>query len=312
METVQSGRSQTGGMENPVGLPMPAALIDNPRGSGDDQANWEAWLGRLPGVVSDAAGHWNLRIGAPFQPGGHTAWVAPARTAEENPVVVKVTWPHFEAEHEADGLRLWGGRGAVRLLDTLIHSGNRVLLLEACIPGIPLKSRPEAEQDVVIAGLLRRLWVTPPVGHPLRPLESMCEAWADAFEARQSLRPPDPVDSGLLRQGIELLRRLPADAETNAVLCTDLHAGNVLSSTREPWLMIDPKPYVGDPAYDPIQHLLNCRERLHADPRGLAERLADLCGVESDSVVRWLFARCVQESHQWPDLLDVARTVDPG
>ena len=76
--------------------------------------------------------------------------------------------------------------------------------------------------------------------------------------------------------------------------------------------MIDPKPYVGDPAYDPIQHLLNCRERLHADPRGLAERLADLCGVESDRVVRWLFARCVQESHQWPDLLDVARTVDPG
>jgi streptomycin 6-kinase len=299
-------------MEDPGGLPMPSGLTSDPECRGKDRADWEAWLGRLPGVVSDAAAHWHLRIGAPFQPGGHTAWVAPARTAAEHPVVVKVTWPHFEAENEADGLRLWGGQGAVKLLDTITHSGTRVLLLEACTPGTPLTAHPEAEQDVVIAGLLRRLWVSPPVGHPLRPLETMCRAWADEFEERETRRRPEPADSGLLRHGMELLRLLPTDTETDAVLCTDLHAGNVLSSTRERWLMIDPKPHIGDPAYDLIQHLLNCRERLHANPRGLAERVAGLCGVESDRVGRWLFARCVQESHQWPDLLDVARAVDPG
>ena len=90
------------------------------------------------------------------------------------------------------------------------------------------------------------------------------------------------------------------DTDANVVLCTDLHAENVLSSTREPWLMIDPKPYVGDPAYDLIQHLLNCRERLHANPQGLVERIAGLSGVESDRVVRWLFARCVQEYTSGP------------
>jgi streptomycin 6-kinase len=299
-------------MDDAGGLPMPAALLRSPGESVDTRANWEAWLERLPEVVSDAGAHWNLRIGAPFQPGGRTSWVAPARTAAQNQVVMKVTWPHFEAEHEADGLRLWDGRGAVKILDTIALSGSTVLLLEACTPGAPLKTYPEAEQDVVIAGLLRRLWITPPVGHPLRPLETMCEAWADEFEERQSRRPAASADSGLVRQGIELLRLLPAEAETDVVLCTDLHAGNVLSSTREPWLMIDPKPYVGDPAYDLIQHFLNCRERLHANPRALAERVADLCGVESDRVGRWLFARCVQESHQWPDLLDVARKVDPA
>ena len=30
---------------------------------------------------------------------------------------------------------------------------------------------------------------------------------------------------------------------------------------------IDPKPYVGDPAYDPLQHMLDCDERLRSDPR---------------------------------------------
>lgn len=91
------------------------------------------------------------------------------------------------------------------------------------------------------------------------------------------------------------------------MLATDLHAGNVLSAQREPWLVIDPKPYVGDPAYDVTQHLLNCPERLQDDPVGLCVRLAGLCGMGVDRVTRWLFARCVIESEHQPHLLDVAR-----
>ena len=41
------------------------------------------------------------------------------------------------------------------------------------------------------------------------------------------------------------------------LLHTDLHAGNVLAAKREPWLAIDPKPYVGDPVYDVTQHIFN-------------------------------------------------------
>ena len=55
----------------------------------------------------------------------------------------------------------------------------------------------------------------------------------------------------------------PADM---SALCTDLHAGNVLRADRQPWLMIDPKPHVGDPTYDALQHMLNCPARLHAEP----------------------------------------------
>ena len=31
-------------------------------------------------------------------------------------------------------------------------------------------------------------------------------------------------------------------------------------------MVIDPKPYVGDPAYDLLQHMLTCKGRLAADP----------------------------------------------
>jgi Aminoglycoside/hydroxyurea antibiotic resistance kinase len=104
-----------------------------------------------------------------------------------------------------------------------------------------------------------------------------------------------------------LFRSLPPDADRAVLLVTDLHAGNVLAARPEPWLVIDPKPYVGDPAYDPTQHLLNCAERLHADPAGLAARMAHLLEVDPVRLRRWLFARCVLESPGDPALADVAR-----
>ena len=103
-------------------------------------------------------------------------------------------------------------------------------------------------------------------------------------------------DPGLVRAGIEILRELPKTADRSVLLATDLHAGNVLASRREPWLVIDPKPFVGDPAFDPVQHMLNCDERLATDPAGLAQRMAELLELEADRVRLWLFARCAQES----------------
>ena len=70
----------------------------------------------------------------------------------------------------------------------------------------------------------------------------------------------------------------------------------MLSAEREPWLVIDPKPFVGDPAYDTAQHMLNCDERLAGDPVGLARRMAALLDLDPERVTRWLFARCAQEA----------------
>jgi len=86
----------------------------------------------------------------------------------------------------------------------------------------------------------------------------------------------------------------------------------VLAAEREPWLAIDPKPYVGDPTYDPLQHMLNCEQRLRTDPRGLATRMAGLLDLDRDRLLNWLFARCVQFSPSWPFLAEVARAIAPN
>src|SRR5205823_11538588 len=91
-------------------FPLPRNLVVAAR-----QEGREAWLATVPTVVGDLAERWSLTVGAPFQPGGQTAWVAPARDADGDELVLKVGWRHPEALHEAEGLRAWAGRGAVRL-----------------------------------------------------------------------------------------------------------------------------------------------------------------------------------------------------
>jgi len=291
-------------MANVAEFVVPEYLAESVRA--DTCAVSREWIGRLPDTVAELAQRWSLRLGAPYEPGGCCSWVAPVQGADGQRLVLKVAWRHDEAESEADGLRTWNGCGAVLLLDAHAEADTSALLLERCEPGTTLGSSvPEPEQDVVIAGLLQRLWSVQSTARPFRSLQVMCDAWATAFEQR--LRTVSaPLDPGLTSAGIELLRSLPATARTTTLLATDLHAGNALASRREPWLVIDPKPYLGDPAYDCVQHMLDCDIRLAEDPAGLAERMASLLDLDNERVTQWLLARCVQESIDQPRLAAVA------
>jgi streptomycin 6-kinase len=271
----------------------------------------ERWLEGLAAEVREGASRWSLTLGDPFEPGGVTAWVAPAHSPEFGDVVVKVGWQHMEGRDEAAALRAWGGVGAIRLFaDERLSETTVALLLERCEPGTNLTGRPEDEQDVVLAGLLRRLWRAPEDGAGFRPLQSLCDYWADSFE-RKVADGRVQVERELARQGADLFRALPASATDIRLLCTDLHAQNVLAARREPWLVIDPKPFVGDPTYDALQHLINCEERLTADPEGLAARMAGLLGLDAERLVQWLFAFCVVQAADFPWALGVARRIRP-
>jgi len=75
----------------------------------------QAWLATLPEVIRQARERWSLTIGAPLQPGGQTAWVAPARDGTGADLVLKIAWPHPllpmapAAVLRADGVRTNSG-----------------------------------------------------------------------------------------------------------------------------------------------------------------------------------------------------------
>jgi streptomycin 6-kinase len=255
-----------------------------------------AWLEQLPKVIQEVATQWSLSLGSPWGEEASCAWVAPAVRKDGVHVVLKLGMPHMEAADEIAGLRFWNGDPTVQLLDA--DSTFDAMLLERCEPGTSLRDRPEAEQDVVVAGLLHRLWRMPPGPHPFRPLSLMIASWMnETLAARPHWRDPNMV-----RAGLRLFEDLAQPSSGDVLLATDLHAGNVLRAQREPWLAIDPKPFIGDRAYDATQHLFNCKARMSEAPRATIRRFAKLLDVDEERVRLWLFARLAAEPREsWTD-----------
>ena len=253
----------------------------------------------LPVLLKEIEARWSLRLGEPFDHGVSCSWVAPATRANGESAVLKLAMPHMEGQDEISGLGFWNGNSTVKLLEADLESG--VMLLERCLPGTTLHSEPETRQDEVVANLLKRIWSltrNPSDLVGFRPLSLMIEFWCGETIAQRHLWP----DTELVDEGLRVFKELARPAPTDVLLATDLHAGNVLRSQREPWLVIDPKPFVGDRAYDPVQHLMNCETRLHRDPIELVRRIADLTEVDAERLRLWTFARAAADTRDdWKD-----------
>ena len=207
------------------------------------------WLAALPNLVRSLEEEWEVSTGQPYLR-GTAAWTAPAVTVDGQPAVLKVCWPHREARHEAEGLRLWDGVGAVRVLRS--DTSRWAMLLEPCDPGIAVDECGRTVGDALerAGDVLRRLWSVPvPADAPFERMGDVTRGWAAAVRERMARHQPR-FDAGVVELGAGLLETLP-DGGRTVVIHGDFNPGNVLSSQREPFLAIDAKPMVGDAAYDP-------------------------------------------------------------
>jgi streptomycin 6-kinase len=227
-------------------------------------------------------------VGEPFE-GAQVALVLPATTADEMDVVLKIQWPHRESEHEAEALNAWNGKGAVKLLD---HDEDaHAMLLERCLPGSHLSTLDEHEAVDVLIGLLPRLWV--PVEAPIGTLSEEAGWWHENLE-EWSERAGHPFSEPLFRAALEALRDLPASQGEQVLLHQDLHPDNVLAATREPWLVIDPKPLVGEREFS-VAPIVRAYELEHSEEwvRGRLDRLASELGLDRERARLWTIAQTV-------------------
>src|SRR5579863_6120802 len=223
------------------------------------------WIAGLPALIGHFAERWSLTIGEPFLD-GMVAWVAPAERNGQ-PVVFKVSFVDRETRHEAAALRFWNGRSAVRVLDADESAG--ALLLERLDPGAPLAAHADRPEAIRIAcRLLRRLWRAAPPGHPFAQAAGLARAYGFA----------------------EL-----AASEEQFVVNSDFHLGNVLLHRGE-WILIDPKPMVGERAFD-TAHLLRSLLPAHLDKRTV-RALVDLLSGElllpAERIRQWTLLRSVE------------------
>jgi streptomycin 6-kinase len=266
------------------------------------------WLRRLPDIVRECAETWDLRTGEPYN-GGKVGFALRVTRADGSPAVLKISFPGRETAHEARALAHWRGVGAVRLLER--DDARHALLLERCDPGHQLSDlEDEDEAHLASAGVLRRIWRSPPDPHPFALLESEAARWADDLPRLWKAH-GRPFERALLDAAVAAYHELASDQKEAVVCHRDFHGGNVLRSTRERWLAIDPKPVVGERAFDTAWLLRDRRASIAADahPRRRLRRRLDLLsaelGLDRERMRGWGIARMLTWS------LDAGR-VHPG
>lgn len=258
-------------------------------------AEGEAWVGRLPGIVKACADRWALTVAEPFEPLSYN-WVAPATGAGGVPFVLKAGFPCRELRNEIEALRVYDGRGIARLVEFDAELG--ALLLERLQPGTMLESvEDETEATTIAAGVMRQLWRPAPPDNTFPTVA----AWGKGFERLRGAfgggAGSFPAD--LVAEAEETFMALLASSADPVVLHGDLHHFNILSAEREPWLVIDPKGVVGEPAYEVGAFMRNTRAQIVAAANAgamLSRRLdifSEELGLDRQRLRGWAFAQAM-------------------
>jgi streptomycin 6-kinase len=144
---------------------------------------------------------------------------------------------------------------------------------------------------------MKQLWQPAPAEHPFPSVAD----WAKGMERlREEFGGTSgPFPERLVRETEQLFAELLPTMESSVVLHGDLHHYNILAATREPWVAIDPKGVVGEPAYEVGALLRNPLPDLYSWPdldRITARRIAQLSeelGFDRQRLRAWGLAQAV-------------------
>ena len=261
-----------------------------------EQETGPGWLEELPRLVSAALDRWELTFERVIEPGGQVSLVVYVLRADGSPAVLKLGLPSSESDQEHAALAHWDGRGAVRLLASAPADG--ALLLERLHGEVPLRSLAEGKAMLEAAGTLQRLWVSPPDNHPFTTVAERAAAQAEGIR-RRSTRPEAAELRPLIDEALEAAAALLATEPEQLLLHGDFHHGNVLAADRTPWLAIDPKPLVGERAYDLAWLAQDRLDTLSGTPgpqsvaRRRLQHLSDAVDVDRERLRGWTLFRTV-------------------
>jgi streptomycin 6-kinase len=227
---------------------------------------------RLAATAREVAAEWNVELGAMIA-AGRFSYVA---FADDDAILKVVPVEDDEADHEADALALLGGDGAVRLLRH--DRARRAMLIERARPGYDASGLSEYEAMRVSVSAAKRLWRPAERGRPFRWIGELVPRWLD-----------NAGDHYLVRQAKEIYATMqPGDA---TLVHGDFHHHNLLSH-GDAWVVIDPKPMVGEPEFDvptflwnPIGHVPT-RDSVE----GWIAAFAD-AGLDANLIRKWAIVR---------------------
>jgi streptomycin 6-kinase len=240
------------------------------------------WLERVPDLVAQCVEEWSLQLSDPY-PSGAAGYAVRTELPDGRPAVLKLIYPDRESEHEADALALWDGHGAVQLFAR--DDDLSAMVIERCEPGRTLAAAGADVALQTLIALLPRLWVE--TGEPFHTLEDEA-AWWVGYLPEQWERSDRTVARGLVDAAVDALTSLSHSQGQQVLLHQDLHGDNVLAAEREPWLVIDPKPLIGEREFA-VAPIVRSFELGHSKRDALyrLDRLTSELGLDRERARGW-------------------------
>jgi streptomycin 6-kinase len=205
----------------------------------------------------------------------------------------------------------------VQLLDA--DPDNGILLLDRLIPGTSLlQLHDDPLATSLTSQVMRDLWRPVPADHSFPSVAK----WSDGFKRLRDCFGGGcgPFPTELVEMAEALFAELLPSMSEQVLLHGDLHHENILSAQRRPWLAIDPKGVIGEPAYEtgallrnPLLDILDA-----ANPVRLQRRRVDQFSEELDldrqRILGWGIAQAVlsawwsyeDHGHGWEPALKCA------
>ena len=256
-------------------------------------AEADPWLEGLPDLIAAMRASWDLLITGPAREVDAFGMTIPATRADEG-VLLRMAYPDGWFADETTALEAWNGEGAVRLLEADPRGAH---LRAAPTPGTSLGAERNPMRALrLIAEALRTLWIPAPEG--LQPLSVEVRAWNAEMPARfESAH--RPFERQLLYDVQQLYRAFGPTQSGQVLLHGDARLDAfVLDGDRA--IAIDPKPLVGEPAFDVASLLRDKPAELVQDPvagreqlQARLNQLTDQLDVQPSRVKGWAFAVAV-------------------
>jgi streptomycin 6-kinase len=254
-----------------------------------------AWLKRIPELIRRAERNWSITTERPFELSYN--YVAPAVMRDGAHVVLKIGFPgDNEFQTEIDSLLLFEGEATPRLLE--YDRDYATMLLERIEPGSSLERVNDDQQATRILATVARELYRPLTGAHNFP--SVAD-WSEGFARLRTLfdGSTGPLPSRIVEEAEELYAELIESMTLPGLVHGDLHHGNVLSGTRKPWIVIDPKGVAAELAFETAAMLRNPYSKLETCTnlnQLLNARiiiLSDELEIEAERIRKWGFAHTV-------------------
>jgi streptomycin 6-kinase len=269
-------------------IEIPAKLVRNHSEKSSD------WLAGLPGAVERYVDEWQLTVsGDPLS--GEASLILPVVRRDGTAAMLKLQSVNEESESEALALRTWNHDDVVEVYED--DPETSTLLLERLEPRTLDDLPDDVEATRILAELLTHLMVVPaPPG-----IRHLSDIAAGMIEDAPRLIPQlaDPAEQALTWRFVaQVTELLPEPGDR--LLHWDLHYYNVMAAKRQPWLVIDPKPLAGDPAFELMPAVWNRWDDLVATGdlsqaiRDRFDLMLEVTGIDRDRALGWTAGRILQ------------------